>query len=363
MVTRKPATGSQRVTQRDVAERAGVAISSVSYVLNNGPRPVSEETRQRVLRAIDELGYRPNEHARRLILQNWDADASPRQFGILLSGGPRVVLARSYYSSLIVGMFDEAVHQRYGVRFIHLYDEMENPVLFNELMHREVIGGLVLIHVRPPSVREQELLTRIIERVRNVICLDTKWTGLPSITFDKLDAGRQAADHLVALGHRRIGFIGNHDGRFDGYLQSLRLRGIPHDPSLVASERISSSDAVTNSPEGGWIGAQQLLQQPNRPTALLTASDEVAIGALRAAREAGLRVPEDLSIASVDDIDLASYTSPPLTTVRVPKAEMASLAVRMLVEGVSRSDSLPINSVLPVELMIRASTGPAPENA
>ncbi|MCU0495384.1 MAG: LacI family transcriptional regulator [Chloroflexaceae bacterium] len=361
MASTKVSQPSAQVTQKDVARRAGVALSSVSYVINNGPRPVSEETRARVLKAIDELGYRPNEHARRLIQRNWGTEPSPRQFGILLFGGPRVLIARPYYSTLIVGLYDEAVRQNYAVRFVHLSEEIRNPLLFNETIHRESIAGVVLLQVAPLDRTYRDLLERVIERIGNVICLDTFFPNLPSITFDHLGAGRLATDHLLGLGHQRIGYIGNRDGRFDGYLQSLRLHGLTFEPGLATSEKITDQDEVTNSLEGGWLGANQLLSLPELPTAIFCASDEVAIGALRAAREHGLRVPDDLSIVSVDDIELARYTSPPLTTVRVPQADMAGLTVRTLIERVSSPNAMPVNMVLPVTLQQRGSTGPNPQ--
>jgi LacI family transcriptional regulator len=354
MTEQKQARTAQ-VTQKDVARRAGVTSSSVSYVINNGPRSVAPETRERILKAIEELGYRPNEHARQLMRQNWGSDTSPRQFGVVLAG-PRALIARPFYSALIVGMLDEAVRLNYALRFIHLYDELRDPVLFNELIHREAIAGIVLLHILTPLQRDRELLNRVVERVGNVLCLDFSWPGLPSITFDKLGAGRTVTDYLVGLGHRRIAYLGDPDTRFDGYLQSLRQHGLTYEAALAPHDRaLTGTDKAVNAPEDGWKGALQVLQLPQPPTAIFAASDEVAIGALRAARERSLRVPEDLSIASIDDIELASYSSPPLTTVRVPKMEMATLAVRTLVERVNQPDSMPITMVLPTTLVERAS--------
>lgn len=359
---RKQRQAGDRVTQKDVARRAGVAVSSVSYVLNNGPRPVSEETRERVLEAIAELGYRPNEHAQRLMRQSWGAERSPRQFGIVIAGS-RSLLARPYYSALIVGMLDEAARHNYTLRFIHLYDELQDPVRFNELIHRETVAGVVLMHVLTPLQRDRELLERVRERVGTVVCLDFNWPGLPSITFDKLAAGRLAVEHLIGLGHRRIAYLGDPDARFDGFLQGLRLHGIPFDnrfaPGGVGATQLGRA---LNTPEDGWRGLGELLDLPVRPTAVFAASDEVAIGALRAARERGVRVPEQLSIVGLDDIELASYVSPPLTTVRVPKAEMAALAVRTLVDYVEHPAEFGVTMALPSTLVARGSTGPAPVN-
>lgn len=360
MAERKRQQRSPQVTQKDVARLAGVTSSSVSYVINNGPRSVAPETRERILKAIAELGYRPNEHARQLMRQNWGSDTSPRQFGVVLAG-PRALIARPFYSALIVGMLDEAVRQNYALRFIHLYDELRDPVLFNELIHREAIAGIVLLHILTPLQRDRELLGRVVERIGNVICLDFSWPGLPSITFDKLSAGRMITDYLIGLGHRRIAYLGDPDTRFDGYLQSLRQHDISFDPALSPHDSsLSGIGQAVNAPEDGWKGTLELLRLPQAPTAIFAASDEVAIGALRAARECRLRVPEDLSIASIDDIELASYTSPPLTTVRVPKTEMASLAVRTLAERVSQPGALPITMVLPTALIERASCAPPP---
>jgi DNA-binding LacI/PurR family transcriptional regulator len=331
-----------------------VPVSSVSYVLNNGPRPVSGQTRERVLTAIAELGYRPNEYARRLIQQNWGCDAPPRQFGVLMTG-PRMLIARPYHSALMASMYDEAVRQKYALRFIHIYDELHDPILFNELIHQEAIAGIVLLHVVALDQQDRGLLAKVVERVGNVVCLGCHWPGLPSITFDKLAAARTVVDHLVALGHRRIGYVGGRDERFDGYLQGLRQHDLPCEPPLA------STQATDNTPDGGWRGAAELLALPSPPTALFAASDEVAIGVLRTARERDFRVPDHLSVVGLDDIELASYTCPPLTTVRVPKDEMAALAVRTLVERVGRPDGPPINMVLPFALIERESSAPPAE--
>lgn len=352
---------SGNVTQKDVARRAGVTTSSVSYVINNGPRSVSPATRTRVLKAIEELGYRPNEYAQKLMRQHWGNDAPPRQFGVVLAGSRRM-LSRAYYSAMTAGLYDEAVRQNYTLRFFHTYNELTNSVLFNEHIHREAIAGIIVMHLLPTSEVEHDILVRINERIANIVCLDMSLPRRPSIMFDKLGAGRTATNYLIQLGHTRIGYVGDVDERFDGYMQSLRQNGIGFDVELVpfysARQQV---DLHRNSPEGGWEGAGQLLGLVQRPTAIFAASDEVAIGALRAVREAGLSVPQDVSLISLDDIDLASYMSPPLTTVRVPRQQMAELAVRTLVEHAQNATDMAINMVLPTELIVRGSTGPRKE--
>jgi DNA-binding LacI/PurR family transcriptional regulator len=360
-MSRKKLEERTGVTQKDVARLAGVTPSSVSYVINNGPRSVSEETKQRVLKAIEELGYRPNEYAQKLMRQHWGSETPPRQFGIVLAG-PRALIARPYYSALIVGMLDEAISHNYALRFIHLYDELRNPLLFNELIHRESVAGVVLMHILAPVHRDRELLEEVVRRIGNVICLDFSWPGLPSITFDKLQAGSMVADYLIKLGHTRIGYLGDPDTRFDGFLQSFRRHGLHFDPALAPGDPAKVDGQALNAPESGLRGALQLLRLPQPPTAIFAASDEVAIGALRAARECGVQVPQELSVVGLDDIELASYASPPLTTIHVPKVEMAELAMRTLIDRVDRPSNMSINMVLPTQLIERGSCA-APRKA
>jgi DNA-binding LacI/PurR family transcriptional regulator len=340
-----------RVTQKDVAERAGVAVSVVSYVLNNAPRPVAPATRERVLRAIDELGYRPNEHARRLIQQNWGGEARPRQFGIVMSDS-HTMISRPFYTTMLAGILAEAARQSYSLRFIHLYDSLRNPIIFNEEIQRDRLAGVIVFHYQIGVERERDLIEKLVERIDNVICLDFHWAGLPSILFDQRNAGRIATDHLVALGHRRIAFLGNRDNRFDGYLDSLRYHGIPFDSALA------TGDGGNNSPEDGYQAALRVLAWPQRPSAVLGANDEVALGALGAAHQQGVRVPDDLSIVGVDDNEMARFASPPLTTVSVPKTEMAALALRTLIDRRDKPDEMPLHMVFPVKLVQRTSTAP-----
>jgi LacI family transcriptional regulator len=344
--TEKP----HRVTQRDVAERAGVAISSVSYVLNKGPRSVSAKTRERVLQAIQELGYRPNEYAQRLIRHNWGVDAPPRALGIILAGA-RNLIARPYYSTLIASMLDEAAAQEHEVRFIHPFDELQNPILFNGLINSEVISGIVLMH--RPVHHEHELLRRVLDRIKNVICVDFNWPDLPSVLIDRYDVGRRVVEYLFNLGHHAIGYIGFPDERLNSYRSVMQSHGVAVQEEFVRQVEF-------NSPTEGWQEARALLSLPTRPTALFAASDEVAIGVLRAARELGVHVPKELSVVSVDDIEMASYVSPPLTTMQIPKSEMAAFAVRTLINQINQPYSLPINLVFPVKLIERESAAQAP---
>lgn len=341
------------VTQKDIAERAGVSTTVVSYVINNGPRPVNEKTRQRVLHAIEELGYRPNRPARQL--KSRGTHQAQRQIGIIM-GGQIEVFQRSYYGDILTGIYDEAYRQGQRIRFIHFFEELHDPMLFNEHVHPEEVSSLIFF---PPhffqgpagNTKNAELLQRILQRIENVVCLDEPIFDLPSVLFDRVSAARSAVSHLVALNHRRIGFVGAPDDRVDGYRQALIEHDLPYAEALV------KLPGQLNSPEEGYAGALQLLDADPRPTAVFAACDEVAVGILGALHDRGVTVPGDIAIVSIDDIELASIVRPALTTVRVPRRQMGVHALRILAMHETYPDTHPASTVLRTELVVRQSCG------
>lgn len=342
----------RRVTQKDVAELAGVSTGVVSYVLNDGPRSVSPETRQRVLDAIEQLGYRPNRHAQNLMRDNWDTDIASRQVGIV-AGGDITMLTRPYYAAILSGIYAEAQRHGLRVRFIQFCDALkEDPILFNELVHPEEVSGLILIatYMAKGDDRRIQVLERAVERIENAVCLERGWQDVPSVTYDLIGAARTAVEHLVKLGHRRIGYVGDYDDRAEGYRQVLLENGLGFDESLMCLGR-------GNLPEAGRQGTFELFGLSEPPTAIFAVSDEVGIGVLRGAYETGRSVPTDLAVVSIDDIELAAFQRPALTTVRVPQIRLGAYAVRMLTERISRSGDPPISIVLPTELIVRESCG------
>ena len=348
----KKSTG---VTQKDIAQRAGVSSTVVSYVINNGPRPVNEKTRQRVLHAIEELGYRPNRFAQQL--KSRGAHQAQRQIGIIM-GGQIEVFQRSYYGDILTGIYDEAYRQGQRIRFIHFFDELHDPMLFNEHVHAEEVSSLIFFPPHffqrdPKNQTDVELLQRILQRIKNVVCLDEAILDLPSVLFDRVSAARTAVSRLVELQHQRIGFVGARDDRVDGYRQAL----IEHD--LHYNDDLVKNPGWFNSPEEGYAGALQLLEVEPRPTAIFAACDEVAVGILGALHDRGVAVPADIAIVSIDDIELASIVRPALTTVRVPRRQMGVHALRILALHETYPDTHPASTVLRTELVVRQSCGAA----
>lgn len=340
----------ETVTQVDVAKHAGVSRAVVSYVLNDGPRKVADETRQRVLDAIKELGYRPNKHAQRLKSSSHVAQNS---IGIITGGHGYNLLERPYYNQVLAGLFDTAHQLNHHIRFFSFFEAFKDPVFFNKNIHPDEISSLIFLlpSFMMDDPENEVLLHEIVERIDNIICLEESILNLPTVLFDRAAAARLAVEHLISLGHRRIAFLAIHDERLTGYKQSLLEHNIAYDENLV-----HIIDAMYPL-DTAYQLAIELSEVDDPPTAIFTANDESAISAISALRHCGLRVPEDIAITSIDNIPLARMVQPALTTVNVPTKEMATLAIQSLITQREFTRPQPATMVLPIELIIRESCG------
>ncbi|MFN8528793.1 MAG: LacI family DNA-binding transcriptional regulator [Anaerolineae bacterium] len=339
------------VTQEDVARKAGVSRSVVSYVLNNGPRTVSEETRQRVLDAINELQYRPNEFAQRL---KQGADAVRDTIGIVTGGKGYNLLERPYYNIILATLYDYAYQQNQQIGFLAYWEALRDPIFFNKHIHEHEIGSLILIlpSLIPKTREDEQMLQQVIERIPNIVCLEEALFDLPTVMFDRAEAARTAMNHLIGLGHERIAFVGLNDQRVTGHRQALLEHHLPYDERLVSfldPTRIPTQSAYESIT--GFLHA-------NLPfTAIFTATDEAAIGSMAAVKDYGLRVPEDVAVVSIDNIELASMVRPSLTTVDIPKQSLARAAIQSLQTQNTYPDQAKASMLLPTKLIIRESCG------
>lgn len=338
------------VTQQDVAERAGVSRSVVSYVLNNGPRKVSEETRQRVMAAIHELGYRPNKHAQRL---KQGTDAVKNTIGIVTGGNSYNMLNRPYYNVVLAGLFDSAYELNQHILFFSFFEALKDPIFFNKNIHPDEISSLILLLPRLiiSTPGHEEILDMMLDRIDNIVCLEDTVRGLPAVIFDRAAAARMAVEHLIGLGHQRIAFLAIEDQRKQGYRQALLENNLPYDETLV---RILSS---VDPAKSAYQQTLDLIESGPLPTAIFASNDEAGIAAIAALHDRGLRVPDDIALASIDDIELASLVRPALTTVNVPKRQMGTYAMQFLISQREISVPQATSMVLPVELIIRDSCG------
>lgn len=333
------------VTLADVAELAQVSKMSVSRVINRQPG-VSKQTRQRILEAIEQLGYVPNSSPRARILDS-------KLVALLIPD-----ITTTYMGEILRGVSGAAERLNCGLM---LYtqgssDHTQRTGYYLSLLNNSLVDGVLMVVPLDYEVIVSDLKKHHLPYV--IIDHHSGAEDEPSVTATNRKGVRDAMHYLMALGHRRIGFITgrmdiacSHD-RLQGYRDGLAEIGIPFDPELVREGDFSQP--------AGFQQAQILLSLNDPPTAIVASNDVMALGVMDAAKAAGLRIGQDLSILGFDDIYMASQTYPPLTTIRQPMADMGETALELLVALLEGRTALTLRRELPTELVIRESTGPAP---
>jgi LacI family transcriptional regulator len=315
------------VTRNDVAAHAGVSTAVVSYVVNEGPRKVAPETRERVLEAIRVLGYRPNATARALRM------GTTRTFGLITPDG-----GNPLFAELAKAIDKEAAARGYVVLQTSADGDPETERgKIAELLARRVSGLVLVAPTDDPALEDAEVPVIAINRV-----LPTVSSVRPAYR----EGARLGVEHLISHGHEVVGLViggAGHPERELGWRDAIAAAGLPEGP--IARTSFSR--------EGGYAAARDLLRAAPRPTAIFASSDLQAIGVLRALHESGLRVPEDVAVAAFDGTPETEYTWPPLTVVRQPLEHLAREAVRRLIEGEGVVEAL----TLPTELILRRSCG------
>lgn len=338
----------RRATLKDVAKLSGVSIQTVSNVVNSRVELMTPATRERVREAMRTLRYHPNSQARGL------RSHKTHTLAFLLLDPDPMYLADPMTDMMISGVGAVARDAGYMV-LVHVSGpEQLDHGLFAPLHRNQVDGSIILLSGRR-EVRRQ-YLDEITKLTGNFVTLAevVEDPELVTVTSDNRRGGVELTRRLIAAGHRRIGFIGSGtswpmiEERFAGYRAALDGAGIGFDPALTRFDGQWRA-------ETGVRLAAQLCADADPPTALLAGNDLLALGAIRAVRERGLRVPDDVAVAGFDDFEFAAYTDPPLTTVRVPGFEMGRLAATKLIDLVEGRDTRPGSVVLPVELKIRGT--------
>jgi len=331
-------------TIKDIAKLAGVSVGTVSHVLNGTAR-VRKETREKVLKAIEELDYHPNSIARSL---------RRKKTGIIAFAMPaleRSLDEPSYLMDFIAGIVDES--KRHGFDLL-ITSESHNDgmTLYRRMVKSKKIDGCIITCIK----KNDERLTYLLrERIPFVVFGhphdDLK---IPYIDVDGALGVYKAVCYLLDLKHTRIGFINLpselvcSEDRLKGYTKALKERGIEIDPELIIEGKTTRL--------GGYQAMKKLLDLTSPPTAVMVASDLMALGAIKAIQEAGLVVGKDISIVGFDDIREAAYTNPPLTTVRQPVYKIGSLLCHMLIQLIEGEN--PESFVITPELIVRDSCAP-----
>ncbi len=337
-----------QVTIRDVARLAGVSIATVSRVANGRP-DVSPDTRDEVLRVMREHGFTTNRNARAL---------SGGRTGLI--GFTVPFLDESYFAAILSGAAEALYELDQRVVLCPTHHEHAREVnLLERLMRGTTDGAIILL----PEESSEEL-RRLESHGYPFVVADARQRlddGIPVVAAAHAAGARAATEHLLRLGHRRVGLVTGTPGwvateeRILGYRTALAAADVPFDDQLLAGRDFKTAT--------GREATSRLLDLPSPPTAIFASNDNLAIGAMRAVFDRGLRIPDDVSVVGFDDTELAGSVFPRLTTVRQPLAELGRTAVSLLnrlVEG-QRTEALRIE--LATRLVVRESTAPPPRQA
>lgn len=346
----------KRPSQVDVAKLAGVSRATVSYVINNqtdGPIPISEETRQRVLEAIAELGYVPDASAQALRL------GSTKTIGLIIPD-----IHNPHFWQVADGVEQEADDAGYHILLSSIPPEKKSAEdNFQSLANRQIDGLVMIPSFIYQSDEAQKTLARLIKRRFPIVGMMGDQGGtfqkIDRVISDYRDITAEVMQYLLSLGHKRIGIIYGiavpnlGTDRLFVYKESLQTAGLPVDPSLI----IECGPTI----EDSYHATKKLLDLPSRPTALLAINDLLAIGALRAINDYGLEVPRDISLFGYDDMPLSKYLVPRLSTASKDGENIGRTAIRLLLARLNDPELPPQVVRLPARLILRESTGPAPD--
>jgi DNA-binding LacI/PurR family transcriptional regulator len=339
-----------RPTIRDVARLAGVSPQTVSNVINN--RPVTRPaTRHRVEDAIRELGYERDALARALRLRRTHA------LGFLMEDQSRLALHDPAHASLLTGMVERARHHDYTVTvYVSSPDNIDRYV--PAVLRQKSVAGLFL-SLQGPEGRHSALIERLVAQNVPIVVFEQQpqVPGVFAVTSDNEGGGRLVAQHLIALGHKRLAILTGAiswpggDKRFAGFIEVATEAGLEVPIWRSPAWSVQAARAT----------ARALLSS-YRPTAIFAANDVLAVGVLRGAEDSNLSVPGDVSVAGFDDFDFATMVRPELTTVRIDFAELGEWAAETLIMRIEGGDPAPVVT-LPTTLVVRGSTGIPPSES
>lgn len=332
-----------RMTIGELAKIAGVSKTTISRVINSKP-DVDPGTREKILSLIAQYGFQPNAFAKAI------SQKQSNHIGLLIPHKAEYVFSNPFYTEVMRGVSTAVDENGYYLLICYAHE-----VNYMDIYKQKRVDGFVLLS---PGSFHKHIIEAL--NVGGVPFVSTARilgeVEMTSVDVDNFAGASMLMEHLVSLGHERIAFIGkptlqSSQDRLSAYQAILEKAGIKYDPELVLV-------TDTSSVESGHEYTLRLLRSQKPPTAIFLANDVMAIGAINAAHESGLRVPEDISIVGFDDIPFSNYTNPPLTTVHQPAFEKGVRAARLLINLLETQE--PQESViLPMQIAVRKSTAPA----
>ena len=316
--------------------------ATVSLALNGKPG-VASETRRRILEIAERLNYQPNASARSLVLQR------TQTIGVIVPD-----ISSPFYAELVRGLEEEASRQGFYLLLATTLGKPSREEMCFRLLGEQRVDGIVILTPRG----DEELIQRIQAKGFPLVVVDRdvqSADGVVEVIVDNFHGALSAVEHLIGLGYRRIGFINGipelqaSQDRLRGYQVALQEHGLVLNPEWITVGHFCA--------EGGYWGMKKLLAISPPLDSVFAASDMMAIGAIRAIREQGLRIPQDIAVVGFDDVPLAAQVDPPLTTVRQPIAEMGKIACRLLVQLINGEEVQQRKVMLQPQLVVRQSCG------
>jgi LacI family transcriptional regulator len=340
-----PKTGGMLMghTLEQIAKLAGVSRSTVSRVVNDHPS-VRPEVRDRVREVIHQAGYQPHAAARSL------ATRRTQVIGLIIPQAVTTLFTDPFFPHLIRGMAEVCNIHHYHLMLSLFSSRTEQESLYRRVLRSGYLDGVIVAS----TMLDDPIIPRLLQDGVPFVSVGRyPDERVNYVDVDNARGARMATEHLLRLGHQRIATIAGPLGmmpgrdRLEGYRQALTSRGLPGDEKLITEADFTE--------EGGWAAMQRLL--PQRPEAAFVASDMMAIGAVKAIKEAGLRIPDDLAIVGFDDLPVASIVEPALTTIRQPIDRLGATAVEMLISLIEGTVEGPQHVILPAQLVVRDSCG------
>ncbi len=322
----------------DVALKANVSIATVSRVVNNSSHKVNPKTRRKVLEAIRELDYRPNALATGLHTKK------TMTIGIIIPD-----ISNPYYAEIVRGIQDMADQHGYAMLLLNTDRNQERIVKHIRFLREKSADGIIF---SGGVIDGERVLSSLKELRERVVVIGRHPVDFPAVLIDNVGGGMKATRHLIELNHRRIGFIGGPDqsisarDRFSGYRNAMTQSRYPIEKNLIRKGDFT--------PRSGYLSAKDLFLK-ERLTAIFAANDQMAFGAIRAAREMGINVPGGMAVVGFDNISFSSYFDPPLTTVEIPKYSIGAAAMEMLIHRISNKNGEKLRW-FNTSLLIRGST-------
>lgn len=337
------------MTLKEIAERAGVSISTVSRIINSPDDNFAKKAvRDKVWEIVRETGYIPNQSARDLKRSKKESSSPHANIITCILGRTKNYEENPFFAQVARAVEHQALSMGYAVTTSYSIFDIDNSDLLRRIKSVKADGAVVLGRFNSNTYHF------LVKHYKNIVYVGRNIidANLDQVICDGYEATETALQYLIKNGHKRIGYIGEttNEIRYQAYMDTLKAQDLESGHELISR---SPQDGA-----GGYLGANKLLKTANPlPTAVFCATDISAIAAIRRFTEAGIKIPQQLSVISIDDIELAQYVSPMLTTVGMPKVEMGKVAVRTLIDRINNVHKLPMKILLPHVLLVRESTG------